>query len=66
MKRPIPAALALLATAVPAFAHEALAPHAHPHADWGLAGTALLIAGLGAAVMAVPRLMASRKRKDRS
>ena len=65
MKRLILAVPALIATAMPSLAHEALAPHAHPHADWGLAATALLIAGLGAALMALPRLMESLKRKDR-
>ena len=66
MKRLLPAALSTLALSTPAFAHEALADHAHPHGDWGLAAMALLVGGIAAVSGLAPRLKARNKRNERS
>ena len=46
----------------PALAHEAVANHAHPHADWTLAGLGLLVVGLVAAAL-MPALKSRRERR---
>jgi hypothetical protein len=65
MKRLVLPALLLSS---PAFAHEGLMAHSHPHADYGLALLAVVALVAVGALVSLPKLkeMAARKRRDDS